>query len=213
MSIPIVVAFANLLESGAVASLARPGGNITGFDGGSTVLTAKRLELLKELVPGVSRVALVWDPAFPDGPARLRDAEAAAPVLALQLHSVPVSNTAELPGAYRSAAEAGAGAVLLAASPAFANVQLINELEVNYRLPTMYGTSQGEGLITFGANFDDLSRRSVEYLDKILKGAKPADLPVQLPTKYDLRLNLKTAQALGLTVPQSILVQATEVIR
>ena len=173
--------------------------------------------MLKELLPSVSRVAVLWDPSQPTIAPRMGEAAAAAATLGVEIQSLPVNSPAELAGAYRAAAEARAGAVMLTGSPIFnRNAALLNGLEASIRLPTMYpGTVDAgqSGLIAYGANNGDLVRRTVSYVDQILRGANPADLPVQTPEKFDLRINLKTVQALGIAVPQSILVQATEIVR
>ena len=216
-SIPIVTASGpDPVELGLVASLGRPGGNVTGVTSISSELSAKRLELLKELIPRVSRVAALWDRGANRGSA-LRDTEVAARSLGIALQSVAVRPD---PSAYEAAFVAmkrdGAGAVIVVSSAAFfASRQRIADLALTHRLPSAVGSkeyAEAGGLISYGADSPDQFRRAAVFVDKILKGAKPADLPVEQPTKLELIINLKTAKALGLTIPPSLLRRADHVI-
>jgi putative ABC transport system substrate-binding protein len=219
-TIPIVVsAMADPVGDGLVASLARPGGNITGNTFIGPELIAKRLGLLKEIVPGLSRVAGLWHPrAYSEGTmARMvKDTEAAAESLALQLQLVPARDPDALNDAFSEIAAHGAGAFIVLPSPMlFSQHSQIVELARTNGLPGMYQAREfvdAGGLMSYGANIAELNRRSAVYVDKILKGAKPADLPVEQPTKFEFLLNLKTARQLGLIVPTFLLASADEVI-
>jgi ABC-type uncharacterized transport system substrate-binding protein len=215
-TIPIVmIAFA---DPASVASLARPGGNLTGLTVGQTeVVTEKRLELLKEAIHRLSRVAVLWDVgtgALPGDAASML--EAAARSLRLQLQHLQVRAASDFEGAFKAAKKNGAGALLLIETPLMSrNETLIAELGLKNRLPVMplYARIvEAGGLMSYGTNLPDLFRRAAIFVDKILKGAKPADLPVEQPTKFELVINLKTAKALGLTIPQSLLLRADQVI-
>ena len=216
-TIPIVmVAFT---DPASVASLARPGGNLTGLTVGQTeVVTEKRLELLKEAIPTLSRVAVLWDVgtgAVPGGAASML--EAAARSLRLRLQHLEARAASDLEGAFKAAKKDRAGALLLMETPLMqANGTLIATLGLKNRLPVMPLYSRIVELgcfMSYGSHLPDLFRRAAYFVDKILKGAKPADLPVEQPTKFELVINLKTAKALGLTIPQSLLVRADEVIQ
>ena len=215
--IPIVMSAAgNPVETGLVASLARPGGNVTGLSLLSADLTAKRLQLLKEVLPGVSRVAVLWNAANPISALVVRETEAAARALGLQVQSVEVRGPDDFEGALPATISGGAGALFVVDDPlVFSSRMRIADFAARNRLPaTAFFREFAEAgcLMTFGANLADLSRRAAIYVDKILKGAKPADLPVEQPTKFDLIINLKTAKALGLTIPPSVLLRADQVI-
>jgi putative ABC transport system substrate-binding protein len=215
-TIPVVMAnTSNAIQAGLVGSLARPGGNITGLTSVSVDLAGKRLGLLKEVVPKLSRVAMFWQPHTSDG--SLTETEAAARLLDVQLIPVEVRTLGELENAFRSVAKHRTSAVIMGWSGFFITHQArIIELAAKYRLPAMYPEQEyvpAGGLMAYATNIADLYRRAAGYVDRILKGAKPADLPVEQPTKFELVLNLKTAKALGLTIPQSVLVRANEVIR
>jgi len=205
------------LGSGLVASLARPGGNITGLTIMASDVVGKQLELLKQTVPGVSRVALLWNPDNPGGAPQLREAEAAARILGVRLQAVEARNPQEIDRAFSAMTRERAGALIVLPDAIFGNQQKqIANLAVKSRLPSIYGIREyGEagGLIVYSANNLDLERRAAIFVDRILKGAKPADLPVEQPTKFELVINLKTAKALGLTIPQSILIRADEIIQ
>jgi len=217
-TIPIVMSAAgDPVGTGLVPSLAKPGGNVTGLSNFSADLTAKRLQLLKEILPGVSRVAVLWNGANPIAALLMRETEAAARTLGLQVQSLEVRGPDEFENALPAAVSGGAGALFVVDDPLVFIARLrIADFAARNRLPmtAIYREfAEAGGLMTFGANLADLNRRAAIYVDKILKGAKPADLPVEQPTKFDLVINLKTAKALGLTIPQSLLVRADEVIQ
>ena len=219
-TIPIVAfAMGDPVGDGLVASLARPGGNVTGLTFLGPQLVPKRLELLRELLPKVSRVGVLWHPgAFADRTMKdmWKETEAAARALGVQLQPAEAREADELDGAFSRMTRARVDAVL-----PFPSTMLFNErkrlvaLAAKHRLPAMFNARQFVelgGLIAYGADLPDLTRRSAIYVDKILKGAKPADLPVEQPTTFELSINLKTAKALGLTIPPSLLVRADHVI-
>jgi putative ABC transport system substrate-binding protein len=217
-TIPIVfMSHADPIGSGHVASLARPGGNVTGLSLMMTETNAKLLELFTEAVPGLSRVAVVWDPATPSHRPGLEAVQGAAEKLRLQLQSLGVGSAAEFEGAFASAARANAGGVLVLSTPLYiAEAKRLAELGLKYKLPTMFGpTSHAKagGLLSFGPDRADLWRRGAFYVDRILKGTKPAHLPVEQPTKFELVVNLKTANALGLTIPRTVLLRADSLIQ
>jgi ABC-type uncharacterized transport system substrate-binding protein len=218
-TVPIVfVAVGNPVTSGLVSSLAHPGGNLTGLSAVTPELTSKWLELLKQAVPGVRRVAFVWQPGgLGDADQEvLSEAEVAARALSLRLQLVEARGPADIDKAFSEAIRARAGAVIVLSTPMFGSERRrLVDLAAKYRLPTMYsfrGYVDAGGLMSYGSNLADLFRRAANYVDKILKGAMPADLPVEQPTKFELVINLKTAKALGLTIPQSLLVRADQVI-
>jgi putative tryptophan/tyrosine transport system substrate-binding protein len=216
--IPIVMAQSDdPVGSGFVASLARPGGNITGLTSIAPELSGKRLELLKEAVPHLARVAVLANPANPATPRLVRETEVAAQALALQLHLLEVRSPIDFPPAFAALRREGAAALLVLPDlTLFDHIPRLTELAATHRLPAMYDSRQfveAGGLMAYGPSDTDLFRRTATYVDKILKGAKPADLPVEQPTKFELVINLKTAQALGLTIPPTLLFQADEVIR
>jgi putative ABC transport system substrate-binding protein len=214
-TIPIVMATVNEpVANGLVASIARPGGNITGFTLAYVELATKRLQLLKEMIPTVTRVGVLWDQGL--GPSeQLTAAQAAAPSLGVQLLSLPVRRPADLEGAFEAARRQRAGALLqLASRMLFDNRQTIVERALKHRLPGMFelGFAESGALAAYGPSVPDNFRRAAVYVDKILKGTRPGDLPVEQPARFHLVINLKTASALGLTVPPSVLLQATRVI-
>jgi putative ABC transport system substrate-binding protein len=200
-----------------VQSLARPGGNITGPTlTGGLAIAGKQLELLKETVPRVSRVAVLWNPTNPMLAQQVRGMEVEARALRVQLQPVEARGPHEFDGAFAAVIRARAGALLVATDPVFAfhKTQLLSLAERN-RLPAMYGLRdhvEAGGLMAYGASTPHLYRSAATYVDKILKGAKPADLPMEQPTKFELVINLKTAKALGLTIPPSLLARADQVI-
>ena len=216
-SIPIVfAAHADPVGSGHVASLARPGGNITGLAILQTEVGSKGLELLRSVVPAVTRIAVLWHPGTPSAVPGLKALEEPARMLRLELQPVGARSAAELEGAFAAMARARAQAVLVLATPIFfGERQRLGELAIAHRLPTMFQIrdyAEAGGLMSYGADLADLYRRGAIYVDKILRGAKPADLPVEQPTKFELVFNLRTAKALGLTIPQSLLQRADRVI-
>ena len=215
-SVPIV--FVNVfdpVELGLIPSLGRPGGNITGLASTSADLAGKRLELLRELVPKLRRVAVLWDPANPTNPIQLKGVEVAARTLSLQLQPAPVQGPSDFDAAFKAAR--GANGLLLLDSPlVITHRARLAGLAAASRLPAISGLRdfvEVGGLMSYGVDFPDSFRRAAVYVDKILKGAKPADLPVEQPTKFELVINLKTAKALGLTIPPSLLARADEVIQ
>ena len=218
-TIPIVmgVGVIDPSRSGPVASLARPGGNVTGMSMMAPDLAGKQLELLKEVVPKLSRVAVLQNPANPGNAPQLRAAETAARALGVRLQTLDVRVPQEIDGAFAAMARERADALLILADAIFTNqVRQIAERAAKKRLPAIYGVTEyaeAGGLMVYGANLPDLERRAATFVDKILKGAKPADLPVEQPTKFELVINLKTAKALGLTIPSSLLQRADEVIQ
>jgi putative ABC transport system substrate-binding protein len=219
-AIPIVaIAMADPVDDGLVASLARPGGNVTGTTFLGPELVTKRLQLLSEVVPQHSHVGVLWQPnAYSDRTMHgmLKEAEHAAQILGMQLQFVPATNPEEITGAFSAITRDRADAVCVFPSPMlFAEYGRIVNIVAEKGLPTIYAAREGAelgGLISYGANLADLARQTASYVDKILKGAKPADLPVQQPTKYELVINLKTAHMLGLTISNQMQLLADEVI-
>jgi putative ABC transport system substrate-binding protein len=217
--IPIVMIASSDPRVMGVASLAHPGGNLTGLTIGPPEVTSeKRLQLIKEALPALTRVAVLWDvKKGPDSGVNDAKMDAAARVLRLRLQHFEVKNTSGFATAFASAKKDNAGAVLLVESPrTVANRVLIAELGIKHRLPIMSQFSrvvEAGGLMSYGPDLSDLFRRAAVYVDKILKGAKPADLPVEQPSKFELVINLKTAKALGLTIPPSLLRRADDVIQ
>jgi putative tryptophan/tyrosine transport system substrate-binding protein len=217
-TIPIVMAgVGDPVGSGLVASLSRPAGNVTGLAAVSSDLVGKQLEFLKEVLPTVSRVAVLWNPANPVHALNVREADVAGQALGVQLHLVAARGPDAFDSAFAAMTSAPAGALLVLGDSMFLqHRRRLAELAATSRLPTMHNVGpyvEAGGLMAYGPSPLDILRRAATYVDKILKGAKPADMPVEQPTKFDLVINLKTAQALGLTIPPSVLFQATEVIR
>ena len=217
-TIPIVMALSSdPVGAGFVASLARPGGNITGLSNISPELSGKRVELLREAVPGLSRLALLWNPEVRGAVLDYKEAASAARSLRVEVKSVEASRAEDLDRAFSTITSWRAQALMLPGiNPVgFANRAQIVSFAQRNRLPSMFPTKEyvdSGGLMSYGPSLVDLLRRAAGYVDKILKGAKPADLPVQQPTKFELVINLKTAKTLGLTLPQSFLRRADEVI-
>ena len=217
-TIPIVMAFdSDPVGSGFVASLARPGGNITGLSSLSPEISGKQLELLKEIVPKLSRVAVLGTSTRPGHAQALREVELAAGAFRVQLQFLDVQTPNDIEIAFRAASKRRAEAVLALGSPVFVlqRTQLA-DLAVKHRLPAIYDRREfveDGGLLSYGVSLNDLHRRSATYVDKILKGAKPADLPVEQPTKFEFIINLKAAKQIGLTIPPNVLVRADRVIR
>jgi putative ABC transport system substrate-binding protein len=217
-TIPTIMAFAvdDPVEEGWAASLARPGGNLTGVTLHAPELAGKRLELLKGVLPGMRRVGVLAWPR-PGGLGQVRAAEAAARSLSLQVHVVEVQETAQYDGAVETLKRDGADALLvLSSSTFFAERRRIADLAIKHRLPLVAPfreVAESGGLMAYGPNIVELWKQRVPvYVDRILKGAKPGDLPIEQPTKYELVVNLKTAKTLGLTIPQSLLLRADQVI-
>jgi putative ABC transport system substrate-binding protein len=199
-----------------VESLARPGGNATGLSLMMTETNVKGLELFKDAVPGLARVAVMFDPATPSHGPGLRAVEAAGPLLGLRIQAVPVRSAAEYDGAFATMVRERADGVLVLSTPLYiAGAGRLAELGIKHRLPTLFGPKhhvQVGGLMSYSPDRVDLWRRGAIFVDRILRGAKPADLPVQQPTKFELAINLKTAKAIGLAIPPSFILRADEVI-
>jgi putative ABC transport system substrate-binding protein len=217
-TIPIVTPITTEpLETGLVASLARPGGNITGLSYMSSDLSGKRLELLREVVPGVSRIAVLSNPSSATVPPMMRKTEVAARALGVQLQRLEVHGPDDFERVFQAATKERAGA-LITLDDAFAFTQRtrIVKLATKNRLPAIYGFREFVevgGLMSYAANLSDMYRRAATYVDKILKGTKPADLPVEQPMKFELVITLKTAEQIGLTIPPNVLVRADKVIK
>jgi putative tryptophan/tyrosine transport system substrate-binding protein len=217
-TIPIV--FLNVpdpVASGLVDSLARPGGNITGFTTINAVLAGKRLELLKEIIPNLSRIAVLWDPQNPAAAQQWKESQQPARELGLQLHSMEVSSADKYAGAFREALKSHSAALVVSQGSLVAsNQKQVVDLAAKNQLPAIY--TQGNyvasgGLMSYGPDRTEPFRRAAVYVDKILKGAKPADLPVEQPKKFEFIVNLKAAKQIGLTIPPNVLARADRVIK
>jgi putative ABC transport system substrate-binding protein len=218
ITIPIVMAQdSDPVGNGFVASLARPGGNITGLSNFASEINGKRLELLKETVPKLSRVAVLGSSTEPGNAQALRETDLAAAALRVQLQHIDVRGRDDIDTAFRAATKGGADAVLVFAGEVFnSHRSLLAQLAAKSRLPAVYVNPEfveEGGLLTYGISITDLWRRAATYVDKILKGAKPADLPVEQPMKFELVINLKTAKQIGLTIPPNVLARADRVIK
>ena len=218
VTIPIVMTQdSDPVGTGFVASLARPGGNITGLSTLSPEISGKQLELLREIVPRLSRVAVFETSTRPGTVQALRETELAAGAFGVQLQHLDVLGPKDIETAFRAATKGRAETVLALASPVFVLQRTqIADFAVKSRLPAIYDRREfvdDGGLMSYGTNFADLSRRAATYVDKILKGAKPADLPVEQPTKFELVINLKAAKQIGLTIPPNVLARADKVIK
>jgi putative ABC transport system substrate-binding protein len=216
-SIPLVMVGAgDPVGSGIVASLARPGGNITGLSALNVEISAKRFELLTELIPGIARIACLFDMGNPVNPPQWKETERAAQSRKIRTQLFDVRNADDLRNALDSAAKQRVGALIVGLDDLTrANRPRIIELAAQNRLPAIYGAGEfvdAGGLISYSTKFGDFYYRAATYVDKILKGAKPADIPVEQPTKFELVVNMKTAKALGVKIPNSILVRADKVI-
>jgi putative ABC transport system substrate-binding protein len=216
-TIPIVFAtHADPIGVGHVASLARPGGNITGLSMLLTDLVAKELEIFKEAMPQATRIGILWNPTTPSHTPAVQAVQAAGEKLGVQLLMVSTRTVEEFDGAFATMTRERAGGFLVVASPLSVSQRVpLAELALKHRLPGMFGTKENVeagGLMSYGADLNDLHRRAALYVDKILKGVKPADLPVEQASKYELVINLKTAKALGLAIPESFLLRADKVI-
>src|ERR1041384_6903682 len=217
-SIPIVMtSSSDPVGTGFVASLAHPGGNITGLSILGPDLSTKRLEMLKEVVLGVSRVAVFWNPDDPAAKISLGETQDAAKAQAMHLQIVEIREASDFESAFRAANKGRARALILLPAPIVATrAKQIAELALKNRLPAISPVSEfpnAGGLMSYGANLADLYRRAATYVDKVLKGAKPADLPVEQPTKFELIINLKTAKQIGLTIPPNVLARADMIIK
>ena len=215
--IPIVMAAAgDPVATGIVASLARPGGNITGLSQMNPDLTGKRLELLKQIAPDISSVAVLLNPDDPISTLGWDEIQLPARKLRIEAHALDVRNPGDLDKAFDDVVRAHVNALAIMPNPVFVtNLKRIADFALQNRLPSMFHLREFAdvgGLVSYGVDRSDLYRRAAAYVDKILKGAKPADLPIEQPTKFELAVNLKTAKALGLSVPSSLLVTADEVI-
>jgi putative ABC transport system substrate-binding protein len=214
--IPIVFAVAaDPVGSGYVATLARPGGNVTGLSMQAPELAGKRLELLREVVPGLHRLAIMANSANSGAVLEMGEIQAAARTLGLDVDTLDIQQAEDIAPAVETIKSRVDALYVIAAPLVTTNQIRINTLALAARLPTMHGLGEyveTGGLISYGANFPDLFRRAAEFVDKILRGTKPADIPVEQPTKFDLVINLKTAKALGITMPQSLLATADQVI-
>ena len=216
-SIPIIMCIADdAVKQGFVTNLARPGGNITGMTAMAAELAGKRLELLREATPRVSRVALLWNPPG-SGPDYLKDTQTAAHSLGVTLQSVEVRTADDFESAFAAVLKGRAQALVVGPGQfMFTHQRQVVEFATKNNLPSIYawkGPASAGGLLAYGVNIPQVYHRAAYFVDKILKGAKPGDLPIEQPTKFDLVVNLKTAKSLGITIPQSILLQADEVIR
>ena len=217
-TIPIVMAWdIDPVGSGFVSSLAHPGSNITGLSALVPEISGKRLELLKETIPKLSRVTVFGSSAEPGNAQSLKETERAASALSVQLQYLEIRGPGDIEAAFQQAGKARADAVLVLATPVnFSQRSQIARIALKNQLPTIYGSSEYAdvgGLMTYGVNFVDLFRRAATYVDKILKGAKPADLPVEQPMKFEFVVNLKAAKQIGLTIPPNVLVRADKVIK
>ena len=215
--IPIVfMSHADPLGSGHISALGRPGGNITGLSLMMTETNVKGLQIFKEAIPGLARIAVIWDPATPSHAPGLKAVEAAGPSLGLAVQSVAVRSATEYASAFTAIVRERSNGVLVLSTPFFiADAKRLAELAATHKLPTLFGPKHHVtvgGLMSYSPDRADLWRRGAVYVDKILKGANPADLPVEQPTKFELAINLKTAKALGVKIPSSVLLRADEVI-
>ena len=216
-TIPVIMAAtANPVGDGVVMDIARPGGNITGLSSFHTELSPKRVELLRELVPGIAKIATITDPTNPVSAGQQDDMRTAARSFGIEALSLDVRNRDGIGPAFEAAVKKRVDALIVQnGAPTQANVQLTVDLAARHRLPAIYASREFVdvgGLMTYGVSYPDLYRRAAAYVDKILRGARPADLPIQQPTKLELVINLKTAKSLGLTISESFLLRADEVI-
>jgi putative ABC transport system substrate-binding protein len=215
-TVPIVFAMVvDPVGADIVESLARPGGNTTGFMQFEYSLSGKWLELLKQIAPGVTRAAVLRDPSIATGIGQFAVIQAMAPPLGMEVRPVNVRDAAEIERAITAFARSANGGLVVTGGQAVTHRDLVVDLAARHRLPAVYAYRfwvEGGGLISYGPDLSGLFRQSAGYVDRILKGEKPTDLPVQAPTKYELVINLKTAKALGLTVPDTVLARADEVI-
>jgi putative ABC transport system substrate-binding protein len=216
-TIPIVFSrIADPLALGLVTSLARPGGNLTGVSVNTQDLAAKRLEMLADLIPGIKRVGVLWDPTFPSAPLELKEIEIAARELNIEIQSSAARSVEELEAAVQAVVGRRGQALFVVPGLVFTEQrQRVAEIAIRYRLPTMFSRREhveAGGLMSYGTNYSDMYRLAATYVGKILKGAKPSDLPVEQPTTFELAINLTTAKALGITIPGTIQARANQVI-
>jgi putative tryptophan/tyrosine transport system substrate-binding protein len=217
-TIPIVMAFDNdPVGNGFIESLARPGGNITGLSSQAPELSGKQLELLKDVVPKLSRVAVVGSSAEPANTQTLKETEVAARAFGVKLQTLDIRDSEDIERAFRAASKERADAILALSSPfTFAQRKQVVELAAKHRLPAMYWATEfveDGGLMTYSVSFADLYRRAATYVDKILKGSNPADLPIEQPTKFEFIINLKASKQIGLTILPNVLARADKVIK
>ena len=217
-TLPIVfTAMGDPVTSGLVASLARPGGNITGLTILTPELSGKRLELLKEAFPKTSLVAVLWNPSNPSSKIALKETEGAAQTLGLKLRSLEVRRAEDIEGTFLAATKGGATALVALTDPLITGYRTrIIELATKSRLPTIFDPrefAEAGGLMSYGPNRSEMYHRAAYFVDKILKGTKPADLPVEQPTKFEFIVNLKTAKQIGVTIPPNVLVRADRVVK
>ena len=216
-AIPVVMVVADPIGTGLVSSLAKPGGNLTGLSDFHGDLITKRLEILQEVVPSASRIAVLLNPGNPSCSLQMKDLVAVAPVLALTLFAVEAKGLDDIASSFTTMKKQRAGAVLVCGDRLFStHRRMIFDLSTKNRFPAIYSTkeyAEAGGLMSYGANFPDLYRRAAAYVDRILKGAKPADLPVEQPMKFEFVINLKAANQIGLTIPPNVLARADKVIR
>jgi putative ABC transport system substrate-binding protein len=215
-TMPIVVVIGDPVESGLVMSLARPGGNVTGLSGFAE-LSGKRMEILKDTIPNLNRVAVFWTPGNVPMDLHFKEIKAVAGVLSVNLQILEVRGPEDFEGTFKSATKERAGALIAIRSPMLVNHRKVFlKFAEEHRLPAMYDDKnfvEPGGLMSYGTDRADLFRRAAYYVDKILKGAKPAELPVEQPTKFEFVINLKTAKQIGLTIPPNVLARADRVIR
>jgi len=216
-SVPIVMAHGgDPVVQGFVASLARPGGNVTGVANLSAELSGKRLELLKDILPKLSRVAVLWNPEAPGPMLGFKELEATAKSVDVPVESLRVRTPKEFEMAFKKAKERTSGLIVIQDVMTVSHIKEIVKLAADYRIPAIYTESEwteAGGLMSYGPSFFDLERRAAYYVDKILNGAKPADLPVEQPTKFELVINLTTAKQIGVTIPPNVLARADKVIK
>jgi putative ABC transport system substrate-binding protein len=217
-TIPILfIGVSGPIEAGLVESLARPGGNITGLTNIASVLSGKRLEVLKETIPKLSRIAVLWDPQNPGSSLQWKESEIAAKELGLRIYPMEVSSANKYESAFNKAMKARSAALAVTLNPlAASNQKRLVELAAKYRLPAIYARedfANNGGLMSYGPSHAAEGRDAARLVDKILKGAKPADLPVEQPTKFEFIVNLKAAKQIGLTIPPNVLARADKVIR
>jgi putative tryptophan/tyrosine transport system substrate-binding protein len=215
--IPVVMVVADPIGTGLVSSLAKPGGNLTGLSDFHGDLITKRLEILKEVVPSASRIAVLSNPGNPSCSLQTKDLAAVAPALGVTLYAVEAKGPDDIAPGFATIKKQRAGAVVVCGDRLFStHRRSIFELSTQNRLPAIYSTKEyadAGGLMSYGANFPDLYRRAATYVDKILKGTKPADLPVEQPIKFEFVVNLKAAKQIGLTIPPNVLARADKVIK
>jgi putative ABC transport system substrate-binding protein len=217
-TIPIVMGnAADPVGTGLVASLTHPGGNVTGMSDFNQAVVTKRLELLREIAGSLSRVAVLWNPTNPTNPLQLKEITPAARAMGVALVSVPAKTPAEIDRAFDTMRTERADGVVILGDPMLgSHARKLKDLAIRNRVPVIYGTSENVdagGLVSYGTNFDDLYRRAATYVVRILKGARPADLPIEQPTTFELVVNVKAARQIGITIPQSILSRADRVVQ